>query len=257
MPDKKEKKKRETEATDSAAAADAPAALEPKPEEGEKKKEKKEKKAPPKDMPPKRTHLGDSGTIKRLMDDAAIFVLLDDDEGYKYVEDTSMSNLKLVVGFAGVGASLVSHVWPATFPKNWWVLLLCCAFYFLMSGVLQLLLSFVELESIIVLRGKPRDDGTRRPGINVSSFFPRFQEIYTLGFTPVPGSAMSLHNAPRFRPDLPGGNTEAHCLQFSWSVEKFFDEEGVFAEEDFIAVVKEAVSEYEALLETDGSKKVK
>jgi hypothetical protein len=170
-------------------------------------------------MPPKRTHLGDSGTIKRLMDDAAIFVLLDDDEGYKYVEDTSMYNLKLVVGFAGVGASLVSHVWPATFPKNWWVLLLCCAFYFLMSGVLQLLLSFVELESIIVLRGKPRDDGTRRPGINVSSFFPRFQEIYTLGFTPVPGSAMSLQNAPRFRPDLPGGNTEAHCLQFSWSVE--------------------------------------
>ena len=55
-------------------------------------------------------------------------VLLDDtDEGLKYVEDTALSNLKLVVGFAGVGASLVSHVYPAPFPKNWLVLLLCCA----------------------------------------------------------------------------------------------------------------------------------
>ena len=49
------------------------------------------------------------------------------EEGLGYVEDTALSNLKLVVGFAGVGASLVSHIYPAPFPKNWLVLLLCCA----------------------------------------------------------------------------------------------------------------------------------
>ena len=47
--------------------------------------------------------------------------------GLNYQEDSALSNLKLVVGFAGVGASLVSHVYPAPFPKNWFVLLLCCA----------------------------------------------------------------------------------------------------------------------------------
>ena len=55
-------------------------------------------------------------------------VVLDEShEGLNYEEDSALSNLKLVVGFAGVGASLVSHVYPAPFPKNWLVLLLCCA----------------------------------------------------------------------------------------------------------------------------------
>lgn len=58
-----------------------------------------------------------------------------DDLGY--VEDVSLSNLKLLIGFASVGASAVSHVYPATFPKNWWVLLICCAAYFIGSGILQ------------------------------------------------------------------------------------------------------------------------
>ena len=56
--------------------------------------------------------------------------------GLNYQEDSALSNLKLVVGFAGVGASLVSHVYPAPFPKNWFVLLLCCAWCALPPDVL-------------------------------------------------------------------------------------------------------------------------
>ena len=168
-----------------------------------------------------------------------------------------MSNLKLLVGFSGVGASLVSHVYPATFPKNWWVLLWCCAFYFAMSGVLQLLLSFVELESILCVRGKKRADGGHEPGINVSSHFPRFQEMYTLGVTRVPGGSLSLYSAPQFRPDLPEGNPAAGCLQRSWSVERFFDEDGVFAEDAFLAVVSDFMRDYEALCSAGGGKESK
>ena len=246
--------------------------------------EKKEKKKPKKQYVEKRTNLGDTATIKRILDDAVIEVrtahfptptatgvivgdnhhltvrrpgqvLLDEGErGYN--EDTSMSNLKLFIGFSGVGASLLSHVYPAPFPRNWWCLLLCCAFYFAMSGLLQLLLSFVELESILLLRGK--SDGKQRsvPGLNVSSHFPRFQEIYTLGITPVPKGFLALASAPKFRPDVPGGNTAAHCLQRSWAVEKYFDEEGIFAEEEFLQTIREFVSDYEALLApgADGKK---
>ena len=46
----------------------------------------------------KKTVLGDTATIKRLMDDAAITALLDEDE-LDYDEDVSLSNVKLVVGF--------------------------------------------------------------------------------------------------------------------------------------------------------------
>ena len=45
-------------------------------------------------------------------------MLLEENE-LGYEEDIGLSNIKLVVGFAGVGGSLVSHVYPATFPKNW------------------------------------------------------------------------------------------------------------------------------------------
>ena len=129
----------------------------------------------------KKTVLGDVNTMKRMIDDAVrrrlhlallrprstpacpdqiIGVLLEDDSDF--VEDVALSNFKLVVGFASVGASVVSHVYPAAFPKNWCaggvrapktrkhtqadsrsarrarrhVLLLCCLWYFIGSGIL-------------------------------------------------------------------------------------------------------------------------
>jgi hypothetical protein len=220
-------------------------------------KQPKKSKQPVMELTPKKTALGDTATIKRLMDDAAIAVVLDEEEGHGYVEDTSMSNLKLIIGFAGVGGSLLSHVYPATFPRNWWVLLACCSFYFAMSGVLQLLLSFVELESIIVVRGKTRADGSKRPGINISSHFPRFQEMFTLGVTPISGGAFTMYSSPKFRPDLEGGNTARLCMQRSWSVEKFFDEEGLFAEELFMDAVRDFFAEYERMLQADDSSAAK
>ena len=209
------------------------ATTEDEPKEEKKVKQKKVKEI---ELTPKKTALGDTATIKRIMDDAVISVVLDKEEGQGYLEDTSMSNLKLVIGFAGVGSSLLSHVYPATFPRNWWVLLFCCAFYFAMSGVLQLLLSFVELESILIVRGKSRPDGTKRSGINISTHFPRFQEMFTLGLTPVAGGAFSLASGEKFRPDIKGGNTAPLCLQRSWCVASYFDEDGLFAELEFMAV---------------------
>ena len=174
-----------------------------------------------------------------------------------FVEDTSMSNLKLVVGFSAVGASLVSHVYPAPFPRNWMCLLLCCAYYFVMSGVLQLLLSYVELESILLLKAKRRDDSAKPAvrGLNISSNFPRFQNIYTLGLTPMSGSAvMTMASSPKFMPEEKNGNPAAFCAQRSWPVELYFDEEGTFLEEEFMTSVSDFVDSYVATLR-GGSKK--
>ena len=197
----------------------------------EKREKKEEKKRADKDLVPKKTNLGDTATIKRILDDAAINVVLNEDEMH-YVEDTALSNLKLVVGFAGVGSSGVSHAYPAAFPKNWWVLLACCAFYFICSGILQLLLSFVELESILLVTGKKGSSG-----LNFSSHFPRFQEMYTLGVTPLPSGSLGLPFAPKFRPHVEGEKParaeEPGCMQRSWPVNEFFDDEGNFLEEDF------------------------
>jgi len=211
------------------------------------KKERKQERA---EAQPKKTNLGDSATIKRIMDDAVIQVLLDDsEEGLGYVEDTALSNLKLVVGFAGVGASLVSHVYPAPFPKNWLVLLLCCAWYFLMSGILQLILSFCELESILLVRETTdASHVARAEGLNFSSHLPRFQEMYTLGITPLPKGSLGLASAPKFRPMPPSTTvkTSADGSQKQWPVNHFFDEDGTFAEDAFINDVRAFVKAFES-----------
>ena len=199
----------------------------------------------------KKTVLGDTATIKRLMDDAAITALLDEDE-LDYDEDVSLSNVKLVVGFAGVGASLVSHAFPAPFPKNWWVLLYCCAWYFFCSGILQFMLSFMELETILLVQGKKvgggdgdgggGGGGKRGEGLNVASHFPRFQEVYTLAITPLPKGAMGLWSAPKFHapnePPKPTGEPSyvGGAFQQSWACNHYFDEEGYFDEDSFVDV---------------------
>jgi len=166
-----------------------------------------------------------------------------------------MSNLKLFIGFSAVGASLLSHVYPAPFPRNWWCLLFCCAIYFALSGVLQLLLSFVELESIILLRARKDAPKLAVPGLNISSHFPRFQSTYTVGITPILGGAItSLASAPAFLPEEKGGNSSPNCMQRSWEIEEFFDEDGLFFEEEFMKSVDEFVRDYVATLTKAGKK---
>jgi len=195
----------------------------------------------------KKTNLGDSANIKRILDDAVIKVLLDPKGKLGYEEDVAMSNVKLVVGFSAVGSSLVSHVYPATFPKNYWVLLACCAYYFICSTVLQFILSFWELESILLLRPQDRTAGKDKC-LNISSHFPRFQEVYTLGITPVPGGSLFLATAPTFVPNSQGSKTSGKqplTDQRSWSVNHYFDEDGEFYEDLFIETVRDFISEFQ------------
>ena len=197
------------------------------------KKEAKEKPKKEAAYVPKKTNLGDSSTIKRLMDDAVISVLLDVDE-LGYEEDATISNLKLVIGFTGVAASLVSHVYPGGFPRNWWCLLICCFVYFFTSGIMQAMLTFTELDSILLLKGKKRADGTRGLKLNVSSSFPRFQETYSLGVATLPGSTLALKWGHTFQPGQPC--MRADYAQMSWPCNHYFDEDGEFAEDLFIDV---------------------
>lgn len=204
----------------------------------------KEKKTQEIEYTEKKSNLGDTATIKRLLDDKAVQVILDE---LNYEEDITLSNMKLVVGFSGVGAALVSHIYPGGFPKNWWVLLLCCFFYFFCSGVLQFILSFLELESVLMVHNKK---GKTFPGLNIAASLPRFQEMYIIAITELP-TGMSLLKAPKFRPE----NND--CYQLSLPVTKYFDEEGIFHEELFAYDVKKFMTDYENPKKAEEPKKDK
>ena len=95
-----------------------------------------------------------------------------------------------------------------------------------MSGILQAILSFCELEvraaalptshrggasltralvaqSILLVRGKGGGEG-----LNFSSHMPRFQEMYTLAITPLPTGSLGLASAPKFRPVMTSTQVE-------------------------------------------------
>jgi signal peptidase complex subunit 2 len=180
--------------------------------------------------------LGDTATMKRLLDDHVAEVLQGE---LKYEEDVALSNIKLLLGFAAVGAALVSHVYPKPFPHNWWVLLACCAWYFAMSGVLQFLLSYVELEAFLQL--KPKAAGA--PGLNIASSLPRFSDRYTLAITQLPSGSLGMWSAPKFR-HRPGGEPGVYTSEAS--ITKFFDEDGAFIDEPFGKWVRDALKSYEA-----------
>lgn len=183
--------------------------------------------------------------MKRLLDDHVAEVMQGE---LKYEEDIALSNVKLVVGFAGVCAAIVSHFYPKPFPHNWWVLLACCAWYFAMSGILQFLLSYVELEAFLQL--KPRAPATA--GLNIASSLPRFSDRYSLAITPLPRGSLSMWSAPKFR-HVPGGAEGVWSAEVS--VTKFFDEDGCFVEEPFGQWVRSLVATYEAANGHGGSAK--
>lgn len=184
----------------------------------------------------KTTVLGDTANMKRLLDDHVAEVLQSE---LKYEEDVGMSNIKLIVGFSGVLAGLISHVYPKPFPANWWVLLACCIWYFAMSGILQLILSYMELEAFLQL--KPKSLGA--PGLNIASNFPRFTDKYVLAVTPLPKGSLGMLSAPKFNCKTAAADGVHHM---EVSVTRYFDEDGVFHEDVFGADVRKFIAGFEA-----------
>jgi len=138
--------------------------------------------------------------------------------------------------------------------SNRWVLLACCTFYFVSSGILQLLLSFFELESILLLKGKVGPDGKHGPGVNVSTHFPRYQEEFTIGITSLPSGSLGLPWSPAFK-KLEGDQSKALAHgQRQWLVSEFFDEEGFFYEDRFCTAVSGFLRDLEAYQGTEGKK---
>lgn len=102
-------------------------------------------------------NLGDTASIKRVLDDFIVAEVLDRDE---IEEDVAWSNVKLVGGFAAIGVALFAQLWPVKFPDNREVLLWCLAAYVVLNVALYMLLVMVEGDNIVFLKnGGPDGKG--------------------------------------------------------------------------------------------------
>eukprot|EP01039_Chlorochromonas_danica_P008775 gene8775-9677_t len=161
---------------------------------------------------------GDSVKVKQVLDDTVIEAITSK-AGYE--ANYSWDNFKLFLMFLACVFALVAQFYPMPFPASRPLLAVCCAFYFIISGVLQLIVSFVDKDTILFTKAKkdfPHE-------LQIRTSFPRFQEYFTL--------------IVQFKKD------SSPCTTAKMYVGKYFTSKGEFEEEVFVSDV---VSHVEAFV---------
>jgi signal peptidase complex subunit 2 len=155
--------------------------------------------------------LGDMVKLKQVLDESVAASLLD-----KFLEeDYRLDNIKLATMVAACLFAMVAQFIPVPFPDSRPILGVCCCCYFLLSGVLQLITTFIDKDSILLTKPLPAAKTSNKDlqtyGVRVRSQFPRFSEFYTVIL-----EFQGMDNSP--------------LVEQKWSVGQFFDKDGMFDE---------------------------
>ena len=90
--------------------------------------------------PPVNVDTGDSVKVKQTLDEAVVKAVLD----HGYEEHHTLDNAKLLLMLVACSFAMVAQFWPIPFPASRPLLGVCCSMYFVLSGILQLVVWFVE-----------------------------------------------------------------------------------------------------------------
>lgn len=227
-----------------AVAAEAAAAAKEK-EEEENEEEEEEIEVVEEEMELLQVDVGDIIKVKQILDETVAGTLVTEDlsahgEAVQIDEEYSHDNLKLFLMALACGFAAVAQFGLATdFPKNRMWLGVCCASYFCISGILQLIMTFIDKDCIMMT--KPLSDpeaiklvkngGNKlmdKYGIRVRSQFPRFSEYYTIIL------------------EFQGKDPPSEFVKETWSVGQFFDVDGFFDEEGLMLEVEKLYRRLEA-----------
>jgi signal peptidase complex subunit 2 len=174
---------------------------------------------------------GDMIKVKQILDETVAATILD------YLdEDYRLDNMKLYIMTAACAFAMVAQFAPLQIPddNSRMIIGACCCCYFILSGVLQLITIFFDLDCILLTKPLPKtyfeDDEKKKEyedklkqrkgqpnkymqkyGVRVRSQFPRYSEFYTIIL-----EFEGLENTP--------------SVEQKWSVGQFFDKEGWFDE---------------------------
>jgi len=136
---------------------------------------------------------GDSVKVKQVLDDATIKAIT---EG-GYEANYSWDNMKLLLMALACVFAMVAQFFPIPFPASRPLLAVCCAAYFIISSVLQYIITFVDKDTILFVKPTKvrfhQSSVQVRYGLCIDRFlqecahdmeirtsFPRFQEYFTL-----------------------------------------------------------------------------
>jgi signal peptidase complex subunit 2 len=152
--------------------------------------------------------VGDMVKVKQVLDETVAGALLETLE-----ENYRLDNFKLILMSVSCLFAVVAQFAPIPFPDSRPVLGICCCAYFILSGILQFITSYIDQDAILVTTPvtASTNKNLQQYGVRVRSSFPRFSEWYTVIL-----EFQGMENSP--------------MVEQKWSVGKFFDVEGMFDE---------------------------
>jgi len=173
--------------------------------------------------PKKGINLQDPYCIKRVLDDSTSEVIL----SRGYVENVSLSNLKMGIGIFTCAIALAAQFYPKKFPANASFLVSCIILYLILNVILQYIILTKEKQHILFTH--PFPGSFTSTGLAISSKLPRYSDMYTLRIASCDPKSVSA-NPP---------------VEITKSVTKWFTKDGVLAEGIFWDDVESLLDDYE------------
>jgi signal peptidase complex subunit 2 len=102
-----------------------------------------------------KTNICDTNSIKKTLDASVSQYFTN--EGYEV--DNSVLNLKMLLGFICCILGAISHYSPPPYPQNVPILIGCVVSYYIISGIMQYMQSYVEKDIILWTKAKVITDG--------------------------------------------------------------------------------------------------
>eukprot|EP00591_Stephanopyxis_turris_P011931 CAMPEP_0195517352 /NCGR_PEP_ID=MMETSP0794_2-20130614/10539_1 /TAXON_ID=515487 /ORGANISM="Stephanopyxis turris, Strain CCMP 815" /LENGTH=151 /DNA_ID=CAMNT_0040646143 /DNA_START=43 /DNA_END=495 /DNA_ORIENTATION=+ len=99
--------------------------------------------------------VGDIVKLRQVLDEAVAAALIDGPP--KLEEDYNLENIQLSVMFLACVFAALGQFSPLPFPESRLILGGCCISYFILSGILQLVVTFVRMDAILIT--KPPKNG--------------------------------------------------------------------------------------------------
>jgi signal peptidase complex subunit 2 len=207
--------------------------------------------------------LGDMVKLKQVLDESVVMAMLQ-----HVPEDYAWDNVKLSLMFVACVCALIAQFAPLPFPDCRPILGLCGTLYFVLSGLLQGLATFIDKDTILwscpvvpnkenASKEKDSTNHQKQPvvnnpdlythGVRVRSSLPRFSEWFTVTLelhdaTTVTRKLASVRHQNTFTwqslllPWSTGATTSNSSsnsmpsVSQTWSVGQFFDKDGYFDE---------------------------
>jgi signal peptidase complex subunit 2 len=154
--------------------------------------------------------LGDMVKVKQVLDEAVSASLLDNS---KLPEDVHWDTMKLIIMATACVFAMVAQFAPISFPESRPLLGVCGSCYFLLSGLLQFMTTYIDQDVILwtLKQEKSSNPLLQTHGVRVRSNLPRFSEYYSV--------VLELKDCPQQKQ-----------VEQTWSIGQFFDKEGYFDE---------------------------